>query len=214
MFWFTGLKLLWDGVSFLEMSVPSKYRGDLCGLCGNFNGDKSDDFGFGKRQIQTLQDGQNLQSLQDGQRFGASWRVGGLRACSVLPKDMPHSYESECTQSWDARIKSDKFCNALKSPLFAQCAGKVDASYYHNACKTDMCQCPGDQCHCEVLTAFARECELFGQRVDEETWRESTGCKNVSSFKYDRERHNNHNHQNDVIQTPNLKEISNNEQNR
>lgn len=171
---FAGLRLLWDGVSFLEMTVPPKYRNSLCGLCGNFNGDKSDD----------------IESIS-GQQFGDSWRVGGLRACSVLPKDMPQSYQPQCTQSWDSRIKSDQFCNALKSSIFQKC--NVDPEYYFNACKLDMCECPGEQCHCEVLTAYARECERSGVMVY--NWREATNCKNVSSFKYS-DRH----HLNEVLQ--------------
>ena len=35
-----GIKLLWDGVSFLELSVPPKFRNRMCGLCGNYDGDK------------------------------------------------------------------------------------------------------------------------------------------------------------------------------
>ncbi len=31
--------------------------------------------------------------------------------------------------------------------------------------RLDMCECPGDQCHCEVLTAYARECERAGFMV-------------------------------------------------
>ena len=77
-----GVRLLWDGVSFLEMTVPSKFRDQLCGLCGNFNGDPADDF-VGKRGG----------SYVSGQDFGSSWRVGGLRACSILPKDMPEHYQ-------------------------------------------------------------------------------------------------------------------------
>ena len=73
---------MWDGVSFLEMTVPSKFRDQLCGLCGNFNGDPVDDF-VGKRGG----------SYVSGQDFGTSWRVGGLRACSILPKDMPEHYQ-------------------------------------------------------------------------------------------------------------------------
>lgn len=45
-----------------------------------------------------------------------------------------------------------------------------------------MCECPGTQCHCEVLTAYARECERAGIRVTK--WREETGCRNVKPFKY------------------------------
>merc|ERR1711974_215938 len=48
--------------------------------------------------------------------------------------------------------------------------------------RTDMCECPGSQCHCEVLTAYARECERKGVRIPR--WREETGCKHVTPFKY------------------------------
>ncbi len=47
-----------------------------------------------------------------------------------------------------------------------------------------MCECPGDQCHCEVLTAYARECERRAGIIVH-NWREATGCLNVSSFKWD-----------------------------
>ncbi len=164
--------MLWDGVSFLEMTVPPKYRNSLCGLCGNFNGDKEDDF-YGR-------DG--LTQYRQSQQFGDAWRVGGMKACSILPRDMPHSYEPECTQTWASRIKSDKFCNAFKSSLFAGCVDKVDPDYYFKACKLDMCECPGEQCHCEVLTAYARECERAGQLIS--GWRDATNCKNVTSFRY------------------------------
>ena len=69
--------ILWDGVSFLEMKVPPKYRNRLCGLCGNFNGDSSDDF-----------NGRHGELYDNGMTFGNSWRVGGYRACSIHPQDM------------------------------------------------------------------------------------------------------------------------------
>ncbi len=59
----------------MELSVGPKYRGQLSGLCGNFNGDKHDDFY-----------GLDGSMYPDGQSFGDSNRVGGLRACSVLPR--------------------------------------------------------------------------------------------------------------------------------
>ena len=39
-----GIRLLWDGVSFLELTVPPKFRERMCGLCGNYDGDKANDF--------------------------------------------------------------------------------------------------------------------------------------------------------------------------
>ena len=105
-----------------------------------------------------------------------------MRACSILPRDMPRSYEPHCTQSWESRISSVRYCNALNSTLFDKCRAKVDPKYYFNACRLDMCECPGDQCHCEVLTAYARECERAGFMVHD--WRDPTGCQNVTSFRY------------------------------
>ena len=163
---------MWDGVSFLELMLPAKFRSNVCGLCGNFNGDPSDDF----------QGRDGVSVFEDGQSFGDDWRVGGLRACSVLPRDMQHSYEPHCTQSWEHKIKSDRNCNALNSTLFGACLAKVDPGYYYNACKLDTCECPGETCHCEVLTAYARECERAGTLVH--NWREATGCLNVTSYRW------------------------------
>ena len=166
------------------MKVPPTYRNRLCGLCGNFNGDKNDDF-----------NGRHGDVYKNGQTFGNSWRVGGYRACSIHPQDMPTSYEPNhnCTQSWNSRINSDRYCNAIHSSLFEKCA-KLSATgvrpdYYFNACKLDMCECPGDQCHCEVLTAYARECETLGHLVH--GWRDATSCQNVTSYRYSRRRHRN-----------------------
>ena len=47
-------------------------------------------------------------------------------------------------------MQSDRNCNALNSTLFHSCRSRVDPSYYFEACKLDMCECPGDKCHCEV----------------------------------------------------------------
>ena len=188
---FPGFKIIWDGVSFLELSVEPHFAGRLCGLCGNFNGDPHDDFrSRSGRAISAATSGgggSHANQLSnrlsaDGQRFGDAWRVGGLKACSVLPQDMPRSYEPHCTQTWASRIASDRNCNALNSTLFERCAKLVETAYYHNACKLDMCECPGDQCHCEVLTAYARECERAGVLVH--NWRAATGCENVTSFRW------------------------------
>ena len=43
------------------------------------------------------------------------------------------------------------------------------------SCKLDQCECPAvRQCHCEVLTAYARACHRAG--IDILDWREQTGC--------------------------------------
>ena len=98
-----GITLLWDGVSFLELSVPPKFRRRMCGLCGNYDGDKANDF-YGRSDGGGGEAG-GVVHHGDGQAFGDDWRVGGLRACSVLPRDMPTVSERHCTQTWEAKIK-------------------------------------------------------------------------------------------------------------
>ncbi|KAJ8917795.1 hypothetical protein NQ315_010701, partial [Exocentrus adspersus] len=38
-----GVKLFWNGKSFLEVTVPAAFKNKLCGLCGNFNSNVQDD---------------------------------------------------------------------------------------------------------------------------------------------------------------------------
>lgn len=55
---------MWNGNSYVELSVLGIYRDKLCGFCGNFNGFSMDDFKIkGGRII-------NFFSI-----FGNSWKV-------------------------------------------------------------------------------------------------------------------------------------------
>ena len=39
-----GLEVEWDGDNSVDVYVNSSLADQVCGLCGNFNGDDSDDF--------------------------------------------------------------------------------------------------------------------------------------------------------------------------
>lgn len=38
-----GLTVRWNSHTIVRVTVAGKYHGKMCGLCGNFNGDRSDD---------------------------------------------------------------------------------------------------------------------------------------------------------------------------
>lgn len=59
-------QVLWDGQSQVEVSVPGSYRGQICGLCGNFNGFAQDDL-----------QGPAGMLLPTEAAFGNSWQVSG-----------------------------------------------------------------------------------------------------------------------------------------
>ena len=67
----------------------------------------------------------------------------------ILPRDVPLQ-PPPCRQDWDSNIRSSKHCAAIQSSLFSECHRKVQPDYYFKACRIDMCECPGTQCHCEV----------------------------------------------------------------
>lgn len=39
-----GFSLAWDGNSGIYVKLTDEHKGKTCGLCGNYNGDMSDDF--------------------------------------------------------------------------------------------------------------------------------------------------------------------------
>lgn len=59
-----GLKLVWSGLQELVVSLPRHFQGRTCGLCGNFNGDLTDDLKNRKGQL-----------VQSQLRFIQSWVV-------------------------------------------------------------------------------------------------------------------------------------------
>lgn len=86
---YIGVKLLWDGISFLEVTVPTAYRGKLCGLCGNFNSAAKDDLTSRHGKL-----------LTDPVTFGHSWAVGAKKICS---RKKHHSRRRGCKFKKDNR---------------------------------------------------------------------------------------------------------------
>ncbi|GCB61808.1 hypothetical protein scyTo_0011383 [Scyliorhinus torazame] len=61
-----GLVVKFDGNHHLGIKVPSTYFGKVCGMCGNYNRDKSDEL--------LMPDGKLAANVT---QFGNSWKVAG-----------------------------------------------------------------------------------------------------------------------------------------
>lgn len=155
-----GIKVLWDGISFLEISASTSYRGKLCGLCGNFNSLPKDDFMSRRGRL-----------LQDPQLFGQSWAVGAKKKCTPTRTLNPER-ERRCRGRKDHRL-----CNRLRSQIFDPCHKKVNPTMYYKACLQDMCECPTEHCYCESFMAYVHECKRLGIQLPH--WRKSTRCRTV-----------------------------------
>uniref|UniRef100_A0A2R9AW43 VWFD domain-containing protein n=1 Tax=Pan paniscus TaxID=9597 RepID=A0A2R9AW43_PANPA len=159
-----GLRLLFDGDAHLLMSIPSPFRGRLCGLCGNFNGNWSDDF--------VLPNGSAASSVET---FGAAWRApGSSKGCGegCGPQGCP-----VCLAEETAPYESNEACGQLRNPQgpFATCQAVLSPSEYFRQCVYDLCAQKGDKAFlCRSLAAYTAACQAAGVAV--KPWRTDSFC--------------------------------------
>lgn len=155
-----GIKILWTGKSFLEVTVPASYKNKLCGLCGNFNSNVQDDLKL--RRGGVVKDSEVL-------AFGSSWCVGPKPACTKQAKQT-----SKIRPCKPKRVEKNPCKYLMSSELFSGCDSKLNYNKYYKACTMDMCECPNGKCYCESFMAYARECERLG--VDVQNWKTQSYC--------------------------------------
>ena len=130
-----------------------------CGLCGNFNGDRTDDFQTPENDVSAL-----------STVFGDSWRT--QQTCA-LSKEPPNA----CVYLKDRAPWAHKQCNILNKDLFKPCHLSVNPKPYFDACFFDACACDlgGDtQCLCTAISAYATECSKQGIHI---RWRSQELCR-------------------------------------
>ncbi|XP_050786523.1 IgGFc-binding protein-like isoform X2 [Gopherus flavomarginatus] len=159
-----NLRVSYDWNNHLRVTVPRVFSNSLCGLCGNYNGDPSDDF--------RTPDGDLAPSVA---ALGKSWAVedenqfcwhdciGGCRSCdpSIIKK-----YKEEALCGLVTKVSDGPF---------SQCHSKVDPTVYFDNCVYDLCHNEGyRKALCEALKAYADACQLEGVRIGE--WRQLARC--------------------------------------
>ncbi|NXR58312.1 MUC2 protein, partial [Rhadina sibilatrix] len=138
-----GVMLIWDKKTTVFIKLSPKYKGKVCGLCGNFDDKANNDF--------TTRSGlQETNPLN----FGNSWKQSPMCpdvAREIKPCDLkPHR------KSW-----AEKECSIIQSEVFKICHSKVNPHPFYEACVHDACSCDsgGDcECFCSAVAAYAQEC--------------------------------------------------------
>ncbi|XP_061564630.1 alpha-tectorin-like [Cololabis saira] len=154
-----GLSVTYNGRGRVSISVPSNYRGKLCGLCGNFNGNQSDEFLIPNGSIVTAPDD-----------FGAAWKVPGNYSCS----DGCGSSCPQCNNDGPARAQCEVI-QASDGP-FSFCHDEVDPEPYFNDCVFDVCVSGngGHDLLCRAIEAYVTACQSANVRIY--PWRQNTTC--------------------------------------
>ncbi|XP_042300514.1 zonadhesin-like, partial [Sceloporus undulatus] len=154
-----GLRVKFDGDHQVEVTLPSTYKGKVCGLCGNYNDNPADDFHNPRGEQEP-----------DSTSLGNSWLVSNLTNCSS-------GLDPVCSESVMEAAQSSRFCGLITDATgpFRHCYGTLDPTGHFTSCVYDQCALPQDPGSlCRNLQSYADACKSHGIHV--ELWRNATFC--------------------------------------
>ncbi|XP_076880264.1 mucin-2-like [Brachyhypopomus gauderio] len=153
-----GLILIWDRKTSIYIKLSPDFNGNVCGLCGNYDGNANNDFTTRSQEV-----------VVDAVRFGNSWKVS-----PTCPKAM--DIQNPCAHNPYREAWAQKQCSIINSNVFSACHAQVDPANYYAACVRDACACDtgGDcECFCTAVSAYAEACNAAGVCVQ---WRTPKIC--------------------------------------
>uniref|UniRef100_A0A8C7A541 Zonadhesin n=1 Tax=Neovison vison TaxID=452646 RepID=A0A8C7A541_NEOVI len=157
-----GLRVRWDGDQQLYLSVPSTYSRKLCGFCGNYDGDSSND--------NRKPDGSPAQDMEE---LGNSWQTEDKdKECQKNPANPP-----SCNQNFLNSLSALQFCGRLMDArgTFEACLPHLKASLFFKNCVSDMCKFQRlESGLCTHMAALTEICQDAGYTV--KPWRRPQFC--------------------------------------
>ncbi|XP_077177565.1 mucin-5AC-like [Paroedura picta] len=153
-----GVILSWDKKTSIFIKISPDFKGQVCGLCGNYDGNGINDFRTRSQSV-----------VGDVLEFGNSWKVSPTCPDAQCIKD-------PCSKNPYRKSWSQKQCSIITSKVFAACHSQVEPTKYYEACVIDACACDtgGDcECFCTAVAAYAQACSEFGVCI---SWRTPTIC--------------------------------------
>nr|XP_040018790.1 mucin-5B-like [Gasterosteus aculeatus aculeatus] len=159
-----GLVLIWNKKTTLRIKLRPTFKGKICGLCGNYDGNIKNDFTTRNKEV-----------VVEAFDFGNSWKVS-----PTCPNAGKHT--SPCTLYSHRQAWALKHCSIIKETEFTGCHSKVPPDNYYDACVSDTCSCNtgGDcECFCSAVAAYAAACNEAGACIK---WRTPTICPLFCDF--------------------------------
>ncbi|XP_062432327.1 mucin-5AC-like [Rhea pennata] len=153
-----GLILMWDKKTSIFIKLSPVFKGQICGLCGNYDGNGINDFTTRSQSV-----------VENVLEFANSWKVSSICPDADCIKD-------PCSTNPYRKSWSEKQCSIINSNIFAACHSQVEPGKYYQACVTDACACDtgGDcDCFCTAVAAYAQACSEVGVCI---AWRTPSIC--------------------------------------
>uniref|UniRef100_A0A8W4FQJ0 Mucin 6, oligomeric mucus/gel-forming/pseudo n=1 Tax=Sus scrofa TaxID=9823 RepID=A0A8W4FQJ0_PIG len=139
------LVVVWGPGAYLMVLVEKKNVGRMCGLCGNFNGQRTDEF--------LSEDGK----LLDPHKYAALQKLDDPNEiCSYEAIPSPRGLQAGHAQTCSRLLTLvAPMCNVSKEPFLLSCQADMAA-----------CAQPGwYNCSCATLSEYSRQCSMAGQPV-------------------------------------------------
>ncbi|KAH0631346.1 hypothetical protein JD844_005637 [Phrynosoma platyrhinos] len=166
-----NVEIQFNGASTAFIHVGPEYQNQLCGMCGNFNGDATDD--------KVLPNGER--ALDDA-NFGNAW------ISNTSPASIPNTIQAtkgvNCSENGTEDLipcpeksKYEQMCAILiKTPgPFSECHWYKSPDPYYESCIYDLCQYGlSNRMLCTAIEAYDEMCTIIGVKVV--NWRRESGC--------------------------------------
>ncbi|XP_051901322.1 IgGFc-binding protein-like, partial [Pristis pectinata] len=157
-----GLRVTFDWHSRVNVRLPTTYKGSVCGLCGNFNGNQKDDLpAGGPREL--------------GERWRAAVTPGCVGDCG--------GECGTCNAESRQHFGGLRFCGLLleeRGP-FRDCRKRLDPRGYFEDCVFDTCLYKGHQTAlCQAMESYVAACQEAGLTVH--PWRNANLRRNTGSL--------------------------------
>ncbi|XP_041798261.1 IgGFc-binding protein-like [Chelmon rostratus] len=157
-----SVEVISDLQNHIRVKISDLFHQSTCGLCGNYNGNPSDDLQLPNGTV-----------ISDPGVFGPSWKLSDSESsCS-------DTCDSTCElcQSPLPEYTSELYCGLLTHPSgpFSSCHQLVCPCKYYPLCMKNLCVAEGQRwALCDALWAYEAACKEAGGIVD--PWTNATGC--------------------------------------
>ncbi|XP_075462271.1 IgGFc-binding protein-like [Ascaphus truei] len=159
-----GLQVTYDLAYQAVVTIPSSYRRQTRGLCGNYNGNQKDEF--------QLPDGS---LARDVIAFGEAWQTNSSGKVCSIGCGGPENICPHCVKK--SLYQGKNYCGLLLTPEgpFTSCRNRVDPTVYFNNCVFDLCHGRGNISFlCHNIQSYVSACQNAG--ITELRWRSNTFC--------------------------------------
>ncbi|XP_070783569.1 alpha-tectorin-like [Enoplosus armatus] len=161
-----GLEVSYDTNHYVRISVPYTYQNATCGLCGDFNGIRQDDFRTRQGEV-----------VSSDVVFANSWQASGddEPGCEAQCGGLDCA---SCTEAQTALYSNNAHCGILQnsSGPFAACHQRLPPQSFVESCVYDLCVGGGYQpILCQALNVYASQCQQLGIQLP--SWRRQGFCE-------------------------------------